>query len=338
MSRSTSEPVLVLSQDYELFFQASGSIEKCLFEPTEMLLGFAREHGITITFFVDAGMLRCFDRHAGSSVASRRAAAEVRNNLRRIAAYGHELALHVHPHWEDTRLVDGRWDFSGTRYQLRDFSDAGIADILRSNFDLLQQLSSAPVRSYRAGGFCIEPFDRLAPTLKEIGITVDSSVVPGAALVDPDKGFDFSKAPDRPAWFFDDTPLVPRESGRFVEIPVTPMTVSRFFYWRRLFGRMTADKASGRVGDGVSKAIGKAEVVRRLLGASRTSELSVDDAKASMLAQGRIVRQSRACWHLMGHPKLLSERSLHALRGFIRDRSIDRSATVTALAQEFRAA
>lgn len=338
MNRSNSEPVLVLSQDYELFFQASGTVEKCLFEPTDMLLRFSREHGITITFFVDAGMLRCFDRHAGSSVESRRAATEVRNNLHRIAADGHELALHVHPHWEDTRLVDGCWDFSGTRYQLRDFSDAGIADIVRSNFDLLQELSSAPLRSYRAGGFCVEPFARLSPTLEQLGITIDSSVVPGAILVDPDKGFNFSEAPDRPAWFFEDSPLAPRESGRFIEIPVTPVTVSRSFYWRRLLDRLTADKSSGKAGDGVSKAIGGAEVMRRLLGASRTSELSIDDAKAPMLALARVMRQPRSCWHLMGHPKLLSAQSLESLRRFIVERKIDRSLSVAALAQEFRAA
>lgn len=337
MNQAMKEPVLVLSQDYELFFQDSGTIEKCLFEPTEMLLRFSREFGITITFFVDAGMLRCFDRHAGASVQVRRAADQVRRNLERIAADGHELALHVHPHWQDTRLVDGRWDFSGTRYQLRDFSDAAIIDIVRSNFDLLQALSSTPVRSYRAGGFCVEPFGRLAPALTQVGISVDSSVVPGASLVDPDKGFDFSAAPDQPGWLFEDSPVVPRQAGRFVEVPVTPVRVSPFFYWRRLVGRLTADKASGKAGDGVSKAIGRAEIARRLLGVSRTSELSVDDAKAPVLSHERISRQTRTCWHLMGHPKLLSRQSLQALRRFLDEQNIKRSLSVAAQAEEIRA-
>ena len=40
MRRGEDLPILVVSQDYELFFRKSGSIGKCLFEPTDMLLYF----------------------------------------------------------------------------------------------------------------------------------------------------------------------------------------------------------------------------------------------------------------------------------------------------------
>ena len=59
LRRQQDFPILVVSQDYELFFGRSGSIEKCLIEPCEMLLDFADMAGVKVTFFVDAGMLCC---------------------------------------------------------------------------------------------------------------------------------------------------------------------------------------------------------------------------------------------------------------------------------------
>ena len=337
MKQPQTESVLVLSQDYELFFKDSGTIENCLIEPSKRLLQFSRDHGLAITFFVDAGMLRCFDRHANSSTAIKRAAATVRENLRLISAEGHEIGLHVHPHWEDTRWVDGRWHFSGTRYQLRDFSDAEIADIFDHYFQVLQDLSVTPVQSYRAGGFCIEPFDRLSAAMQAHGITVESSVVPGAKLVDADKGFDFSSLPDQAWWYFDETPLTPEKVGAFIEIPVTPCTVPRSYYWRQLARRLAGGAGSGKAGDGTAKSIGKKEALRRLLGASRTSELSIDGPKAPMLLHKRTLKQSRPYWHLMGHPKLLADRSLTELQHFIESARIGRTVTVAALAAEARA-
>ena len=326
--------MLVLSQDYELFFQKSGTVEKCLIEPCAELASFAGRRGIPITFFVDTGMLRAMDRFAGKSKRLARDVATIRDNLRQLAAAGHELALHVHPHWEDTRWVDGRWDFSSTRYQLRDFSDAEIADIFRSNFALLQELSPKPVVSYRAGGFCIEPFTRIADLFSELGIVVESSVVPGARLVDPEKGFDFSMLVDEPWWRFEKSPALPADNGKFIELPVTPNTVSLFFYWGRLIDRLGPSRRSENYGDGVSKAIGRKEILRRLLGGSRTSELSIDDAKAEYLVPLAASSPPRPIWHLMGHPKLLSQRSLAALDGFVAKTGVRRYRSVSSVARE----
>lgn len=338
MSVDPSTKTLVLSQDYELFFQRSGSVEKCMLEPTAALLEFAETRRITLTFFVDAGMLRCFDRYAAKSARVARDAQAVRDNLRQVARAGHEIALHIHPHWEDTRLVDGHWDFTATRYQLGEFSDAEAAEVFREYFRLLQELTPAPITAYRAGGFCIEPFSRIAAVMQALGVDVESSVVPGARLIDPVKGFDFSSAPDRYAWQFNASPSLPEAGGAFTEIPVTPNTVSRFFYWGRLLDRLGGQQRGEHFGDGVSKAIGRQEILRRLSGGSRTSELSVDDAKAGYLEACARADPGRSVWHVMGHPKLLSRRALSALDRFVDAAGIGRFRSVSGLAADFCAA
>mgnify|MGYP001815269367 CR=1 FL=1 len=324
---------LILSTDYELFFHRSGTVQRCLVDPAERLLEFTARQGMKMTFFVDTGMLRCLDRHAAEHRDLAREADVIRAQLRKISAAGHELGLHIHPHWEDTRLTGGEWDFSDTRYRLDMFSDDEVVNLLETNFELLQALSDEPVVSYRAGGFCIEPFERIGPTLARLGITVDSSVVPGTRLDDPQKGFDASQAPDEPCWRFDASPRQPAREGAFCEVAITPLTVGRFYFWGRLLNRLGGSKGGEHFGDGVSKAIGRAEVFRRLLGRSRISELSMDDAKSQLLLHALAAEPARRAWHVMGHPKLLSERSLQRLEKFAAAAKVADGVTVATFAR-----
>ena len=328
----TPKSTLILSTDYELFFHRSGTVQRCLIDPAERLLDFTARQGMKMTFFVDTGMLRCLDRHAAEHRDLAREAELIRAQLRKISAAGHELGLHIHPHWEDTRLSDGEWDFSATRYRLDMFSEEEVGNVLETNFELLQALSDDPVVSYRAGGFCIEPFERIGPTLARLGITVDSSVVPGTRLNDPQKGFDASAAPDQPCWRFDDSPRHPTREGAFCEVAITPLTVGRFYFWGRLVNRLGGSKGGEHFGDGVSKAIGRKEVIRRLLGQSRISELSMDDAKSQLLPHALAAGPARRVWHVMGHPKLLSERSLQRLEEFANAADVADGVTVAAFA------
>jgi hypothetical protein len=50
---------IYLTFDYELYFgEPTGSIEKCIIEPTEALLKVADEFGVKLVQFVDCGYLK----------------------------------------------------------------------------------------------------------------------------------------------------------------------------------------------------------------------------------------------------------------------------------------
>lgn len=333
---SDSDPILILSQDYELFFQHSGSPEKCLFEPCDALLAFADRRGIKFTFYVDVGMILCMQRFADSSHELRRALNKISGHVESLASKGHDMALHIHPHWEDSRWIDGAWDFSNSRYQLAFFSPAEITELIGAYASRLANICGKQASSYRAGGFCVEPFELLRPGLEAAGISIDSSIVPGASLQDPEKGFDFAHAPDLGWWNFARSPRTPAAEGDFLEIPVTPQRLPLYFYWGRLVERLLRQVTSKRFGDGTSKAIGRREIVRRLAGQSRVAELSVDDAKAEHLLAGRILGSERRVWHLMGHPKLVSTAALASLDRFIDLMRMRQFATVDTLAGMIR--
>ena len=152
----------------------------------------------------------------------------------------------------------------------------------------LGDLADRPVTSYRAGGFCIEPFRRIAPLLAEAGIFIDSSVVPGARLDDSSKGFDFSSASDTAWWRFDDSPLVPVEDGPFVEVAITPLVLPFTHYWGRLVERLKPGPAAASVGDGVSKAIGKREIRSLLLSIAISTTLISANNTAAFVPFGEI--------------------------------------------------
>lgn len=328
LRRRADLPVLVLSQDYELFFQSSGTVENCLVKPCDLLLAFAEDKALRITFFVDAGMLCRMQELSHSEPQVARQFDQVRRHLEGIVAAGHELGLHVHPHWQETEFHHGGWRFSGTRYQLRDYSDAEVAEIFRTYTRALNELAGYGVTTYRAGGFCIEPFARIRGALVENGLFIDSSVVPGAQLVDHDKGFDFTEAPDQPWWRFSESPAVPDANGRFVEIAITPFRLPARHYWGRLANRVLGLNKSDALGDGTSKPIGPAEILRRLAGRGQVSELSVDAPKARHLLSRQVRGRQRSVWQVMGHPKLLGPSSLDALQKFIDRNAIQSTMTV----------
>jgi hypothetical protein len=330
------DTTLIISQDYELFFQRSGTIEKCLFEPCDAILRSARNRGYKITFYVDAGMLFRMQegapRHRPLSIGFDR----IRRHLAGLVDGGHDIGLHVHPHWEDTRYVDGEWVFEATRYQLRDFSHDEVTDIVARYVKILGEACGVAPASYRAGGFCVEPFDRLGALLLNAGIDVDSSVVPGAYLRDRDKGFDFRAAPARDWWYFEKSPAVAAEPGRFLEIPVTAQVLPFSYYWRRLFSKLGAG-GQRPFGDGAAKRIGRREVLRRLAGLSRVAEMSVDEPKAAELERLSGEPPARRICHIMGHPKNLSSNSLLFLEKMLESKGVNRFETVATAAARIRA-
>ena len=129
---------VVITFDHELFFgPASGTPERCLIEPGRALAAAATEAGAPLCFFVDAGYLLALRSLAPRHSTLRAQEAAVRRSLDDLASQGHELLLHVHPHWEDALWNDGRWHFDLTRYALSAFDDDAVVELVRRQADTL---------------------------------------------------------------------------------------------------------------------------------------------------------------------------------------------------------
>jgi hypothetical protein len=309
---------LILSLDYELFFGARhGTPQRCLIEPCQALLKITERVGAKLAFFVDAGYLCKLAEHAPRDAAARREFDAVRRHLASLARSGHEIQLHIHPHWEDTRRTAEGWHFDLRRYALHSFRAQDILDIVTRYTRALSEFGT-PV-AYRAGGWVIQPFAPLAPALRANGIRIDSTVFPGGHTEDSIQALDFRGSPDKDYWRFDTDPLAPASRGYFTEVPIASIRVSPIAYWTLAARKLTGGARHRPWGNGGAIANGKRDLGRKLF-ARTTSTVSIDGPKARWLERAYREHKVRGrdCMVVMGHPKALTPYSLERLDRFLK--------------------
>jgi hypothetical protein len=314
---------LLVSVDYELFFGAkTGTVERSLVEPTEALAATLEKGGYKLSLFVDAGFL-CAAKAAGSRHGNAREARDrVVRQLADLAKRGHDIQLHVHPHWQDCRMTErGEWDMRTQRYRLHDFEDAEIVEILRTYKNELESIKGSAVAAYRAGGWCMQPFERLAAPLRAAGIWIDSTVYAGGYSEVAGRQYDFRGAPENGSFYrFDDDPLRPAAGGYFLEIPISACRYGATAFWALAWQRVFTSKADETFGDGSVMPANSKYYLRRLT-ARTVSPVSIDRSKAGLLAATyktyRRRLPSAEIFNVMGHPKSLTRRGLEHIRDFL---------------------
>ena len=329
---------LLLGLDYELFFgRPAGTVEACLIEPTAALLAAADALGIKISLFVDAGYL-C--RLRAEQARYPRLSADysaIAHQLADASARGHDVQLHVHPHWEDSHFDGEHWRIDVGRYRLHDFEPAAREEIVRRYRDQLAELAVAPVFAYRAGGWCLEPFAEIAGALRAAGVWLDSTVFAGGFNTDRERGFDFRGMEVNDAWRFELEPREPCDDGYFMEIPISAAATGPWLYWRMALARLTRAARHRAFGDGRPLEHEGGYYLSRLLrGASGPA--SLDGFKASYMA--RLLRRTPrdGLLNVMGHPKSLTRYSLECLRRALEGRRDVEPHTFQSFANEAPAA
>lgn len=309
----------LLTLDYEIYFgRNTGSVARTLLEPTEALLGVAGRHGAKLVFFVDAGFLLRLraDMHQSGQLRAEHDA--VCRQVAALAAAGHEIQLHVHPHWEDARW-DGGWRLEGTRYALHAFDSAAIAEIVGRYVAVLRELAGPQAaRVYRAGGWVIQPFTKLRSGLLDAGVRIDSTVYAEGRSEGALQPYDFRGAPAKSRWRFDTDPLVEAADGPFLEVPIASWPVGPLFYWRLAFAKKFGSAKHRPLGDGAAIPMSRRDLARKLLRRS-VSVVSMDGYKASFLgaAAADYRRRGMEDFVVIGHPKALTPYSLLRLDEYL---------------------
>ena len=154
---------IFLTFDYELFFgPQTGSAQKCLLEPTDRLMNDADSHGVKLVFFVDVGYLIKLEEFGEEFHELRNELKLVRAQISNMVERGHDVQLHIHPHWERSIYANGKWTINADgAYKLADFQQDEIERIIRTYKTYLDNLVDYRTTAFRAGGWCIQPFDKL---------------------------------------------------------------------------------------------------------------------------------------------------------------------------------
>ena len=325
---------IYLTLDYELFYGKSGSPQKCILEPTDRLTQICDKHGARCVFFVDAGYLEKLRFYAAQFPQLNRDREQVIAHIRQLSRAGHDIQLHVHPHWEGTVYDGGQWIFDLSRYRLETFSDEAALDIFERYITAITDITQKPVSAFRAGGWCIQPFAKFRAAFDRFNITVDSTVYAGGRNSKASEWYDFTGAPDLDCWRFQTDPCQSDANGTFIEYPIASYRLPPTFFWRLALTKVMKLKSHRSFGDGTPSSNSPGQLTR-LLTTYSTSVVSIDGYKSSFLmkAYKKVKRSKRNHFVVIGHPKALSEYSLAKLDLFLSKRDAqDEISTFTGVA------
>ncbi len=327
---------IFLTLDYELFFaQDSGTVERSIIEPTNALLNVVDKFMIKLNFFVDSGYLEKLKMYKDEYPALQKDYDLITSQIYELDKSGHDIQLHIHPHWEDVVYDDEKWIMDTSRYRLHKFNPSEINDIVYRYKKALTDIVGEKVFAYRAGGWCIQPFGKLKDALKKHHIKLDSTLYADGYKNNSTHYFDFRGMPKSSFWNFEDDPMVIDENGFFTEVPIASMKISPLFYIKYALAKKLNPQLHKIYGDG--KGVGRErEDNIRMLTSFTPAVASLDGYRMSYLQKMLDLYHrdvTKEHFVVMGHPKAQNRYSIEALHKFLSDNHTKHN--FTTYSQEF---
>lgn len=310
---------IFLTFDYELFFgEVSGSVDKCMIEPTEELLLVAEKHKVKLTFFWDIGHYIALKQLSAIHPSLKQDKEKIENQLNKVLTLGHDIQLHIHPHWEKAVYENGIWKMNlDQHYKLSDFNSDERASIFNRYNEALTDFKGKKSIAFRAGGWCIQPFSHFSPLFKQNNIRYDSSTMPGVKWISEQYQLDFTSLKSSEPFSFSTNECQEDKDGEFMEYPIASNFYSPMFFWKLyVLGRLFPEKHK-MWGDGnfVAQPGGKKESLTK----GKVHHASSDGFFASEL-QNILNKKQKAgdtTMVVIGHPKSMTRYSLKMLEQFI---------------------
>lgn len=311
---------VILTFDYELFFGSrTGSVQKCMIEPTDRLLAIAETHQVPLVFFADVGFLIKLHEYKDRYPDLETDFTQITTQLNRMLELNCEVQLHIHPHWEKSYYDGEKWVvITDGCYKLSDFPHSEAELIVRKYYHFLTDLTGKKPTTYRAGGWCIQPFEQIENVFRDLGIKKDSTVFPGGKFESDHYRFDFTGVPSfgNPYRFQTDVTKVD-VNGFFLEIPISSWEFFPLFYWRLyVLGRLNPT-AHKMIGDG--SFLAQPGRKKSVLLHRTWNHVSSDGYYASQLMkQARYYEHKKVqTFVVIGHPKGMTNYSLDRLESFV---------------------
>lgn len=305
--------------DTELFFgDPTGSVDKCIIEPTEKLIQIAIKHGVAFTYFMDVGYILALERFLSKHPQLEKDYEKVVTLIHKLIKHGNNVQLHIHPHWEKSEFDGEKWIINAKgNYKLDDFSDVEIAHIVNKYKSKLEEITGQSASIYRAGGWCLQPFHRVKEVFKANNIRIDSTVYQGGFYETEHYYFDFRNAPMKGKYRFEDDLCEEVQNGFFTEYPIGGWKYNPLFYWN-LYVR-------GRLNPQMHKMLGDGNFIPqpgrkwKNLTQSNWNHVSCDGYFSQRLKNicAYYHKEGRSNLVIIGHPKSQTQFSLKKLDEFL---------------------
>ncbi|MCE3279421.1 MAG: hypothetical protein K0S44_1612 [Bacteroidetes bacterium] len=309
-----------ITLDYEIYFGKNhGTVEKCIIYPTSELIRISKKHNVQFVFFVDCGFILKLKEYQIRFPQLKKDYEAIISQVKLLSEDGHDIQLHIHPHWEDSYFDGERWVINVNRYKLSDFNETEIEDIVKRYKNVITEITGKEPFAFRAGGWCLQPFSKLEKAFRENKITLDSSVFRNGFYSSEQYSYDFRNAPDKDIYHFEHDVTEEKANGFFTEVPISPIKNSPFFFWKLFLLGRKDPYLHKPLGDG--NAMPAPGYRKKLLTKFTNNPVSVDGYNSHLLSAAlrKLKLQNRKHMVVIGHPKALSRYSIIKLEAFIEE-------------------
>ncbi|WP_434260749.1 hypothetical protein [Aliarcobacter cryaerophilus] len=283
-----------------------------MIEPTDKILEIFKKYDAKGLFFVDATFLTVLKKDYFEGYV------KIKEQILDILKSGSDIGLHIHPHWIDSYMIDkNRWSFkSYENFRIHNLPKEKISTIIKDSFNELDTICKEfdkdyNIDSFRAGGWCIQPFNLIKDDLKSIGIKYDFSVLPGMKKDNlPKHYYDYKQAPQKDFWKFENDVLKEDDKGSFIEVPTTIVKMNIFDLLKlkkSIKGLKTIGDGKG-ADDSSSSFVGKMKKLTPFIKYTLSSDYMTLD-----MFKKNIQSVDKSVLVYVAHPKNFSDESFRVL-------------------------
>lgn len=319
---------IIITLDYELCLgQRTGDISNTIILTTDKLLSLFNKYNVKVTFMVDVTYLL---RMRELSFSNKKLEGEyliVIEHLKNICRQGHDLQLHLHPQWLYSTHDGNNWHLDFDHYKLSDLDVIEVKNLFKEAIDLLSSIKKDKVIAFRAGGFCLQTLDNYAEILRDNGIKIDTSVVPGAKEKSIYHTYDYSRVPNKDFYPFKNDVSIESVDGDLYELPISVNSYNPLKYLaikRRL--KNTGKYSLYTDGVGIASNLSRSQIIKHLLPQlfrKKYSGAGLDGFMSAFLLQNfekyNTVHPDFRNYVILGHPKGVSDDSLKNVEMFLKE-------------------
>lgn len=308
---------IIFTLDYELFLgENTGTVDNCLIRPMTLLTS---NNSIRYTIFVDAVYLYKLNSYKDKYPTLHHDLNKICQHLKLLQSSGHDIQLHIHPHWYFSIYDGNRWVLDNEHYKLSDVPFETVSVIFKESKTFLDNLLGKKTTIFRAGGFSSQPTSLLVTLFEENGIICDSSVCPGMYYSSSHQKYNYISTPAKDLWHFkNDICKEDRCNDSILEVPISTYHLSPVFWWKYVITKLLKPVNHKLYGDGKSVKTNTESIKERLF--KRSMGLAtIDGYKISYFMD--IYRKYKNDGHnylcIIGHPKLSTPYSIERLKSIV---------------------
>lgn len=221
---------LLFTFDYELYLGVdSGSVAKCLIEPTYAIFNLLERFSCKGILFVDTTYLLKLKQLVNDKqyIAAKKDYELICEQLQFLQRNGWELHIHLHPHWNEAtyNTKTNTWQLNNyTNYRLHTLEIKTIDVLIKESQQLLADILAISITRfdcYRAGGWSIQPFEYLVNVFKQNNIKYDFSCLNNHANLNEDFYYDYTDIIENSIYKFEDNISEISENGSFTELSIS---------------------------------------------------------------------------------------------------------------------